>query len=128
MTERERLTALILECAAIHECGFDPDKRVPADKLAGFLLANGVILPPCKVGDTVWIVFSPKYPANPSDKGKWFMVQDGVQRLLRGSKGFSVETWNMGTYPETKIGDTVFLTREDAEAALKKRRKEVNTT
>ena len=32
---------------------------------------------PCEVGQTVWVVFSPKSPANPKDKGKWFMIQDG---------------------------------------------------
>ena len=53
MTELERLTVLIEECAAIHESGFDPDKRISAEALARYLLSNGVILPLCKVGDYV---------------------------------------------------------------------------
>lgn len=105
-------------------CEFVKCEECRGRELAEKLIENGVILPPCKVGDTVWLVFTPKHPANPSDKGKWFMVQDGVQRLLYGAKGISVETWNMGTYAKSRIGDTVFLTREDAEAELEKRRKE----
>ena len=119
MTELERLTALILECAAIHECGFDPDKRVPADKLADFLLANGVLLPPCKVGDEVWHVLNLKS----SDAERWFMVKGGVQRLLYGANGISVETWDWGTYTENEIGKTVFLTREEAEEEIERRKK-----
>ena len=52
---------------------------------------------PCKVGDKAWFVFTLRFPAKPSDKGKWFMVEDGVQRLIYGAKGVSIETWNMGT-------------------------------
>jgi hypothetical protein len=53
MTELEQLTVLIEECAAIHESGFDPDKRISAEALARYLLSNSVLLPPCKVGDYV---------------------------------------------------------------------------
>lgn len=77
---------------------------------------------PCKIGDAVYVVYSPKYPANPSDKGKWFMREDGVQRILLGAKGWSIETWNMGTYPENKIGKTLFFNKEEAESALKERK------
>ena len=76
---------------------------------------------PCRVGDAVWVVYTPKYPANPSDKGKWFMRKDGIQRILLGAKGFSLETWNMGTISAQKIGKTVFFTIEEAERTLKDR-------
>lgn len=76
---------------------------------------------PCNVGDTVWVVFTPKHPANPNDKGKWYIVQDGVQRILYGSKGLSIETCNMGTISAKEMGRKLFLTREEAEKALKER-------
>ena len=85
---------------------------------ADHLLENGVIVPPCKVGDTVWIVYTPRWPADPADKGKWFMLEDGVQRIIYGVKGLSIETWNMGTIPESKFGVKLFLTKEQAEKAL----------
>ncbi len=74
---------------------------------------------PVSVGDTVWIVYSPKFPANPADKGKWFMLQNGVNRILYGAKGLSIETWSMGTISAKEIGRKLFLTREEAENALK---------
>ena len=85
------------------------------------LLNEGVIVPPCKVGDCVWLVFTPKYPANPNDYGKWFMSADGVQRIIYGKKGFSIETWNMGTISAKELGKTVFLTKEEAEEKFKER-------
>lgn len=97
----------------------------PAEVVADYLLANGVIVSPCKVGDYVWLVFTPKYPANPNDYGKWFMTQDGVQRIIFGAKGLSIETWNMGTIPAKEMGKKIFLTKEEAEAKLKEREKKV---
>ena len=119
MTERERLYELIVEAENKFfretPCGTDSSR---IEKVVEHLLVNGVILPPCKIGDEVWLVLNRKA----SDEERWFMVQDGVQELLRGLKGFSVETRNMGAYPESQIGDTVFLTREEAEAALERRK------
>ena len=93
-----------------------------AEVIADHLLDEGVIVPPCKVGDVVWFVYTPKWPANPADKGKWFMSEDGVQRIIYGAKGLSMETWNMGTIPVSKIGTKLFLTREEAARALAERR------
>lgn len=75
---------------------------------------------PCKVGDKAWFVFTPRSPANPSNKGKWFMVEDGVQRLIYGAKGVSIETWNMGTISAREIGKKLFFTKEEAEKVLAK--------
>lgn len=49
MTERERLVELIIE--SVRGCA-----RNWAEVIADHLLANGVIVPPCKVGDAVYIV------------------------------------------------------------------------
>ena len=83
----------------------------------------GVIVPPCKVGDYVWLVFTPKYPANPNDYGKWFMSADGVQRIIYGKKGLSIETWSMGTILAKELGKKIFLTKEEAEQKLKELKK-----
>ncbi len=85
---------------------------------ADYLLAEGVIVPPCKVNDNVWLVYTPRWPADPADNGKWFMIEDGVQRIIYGAKGLSIETWNMGTIPEKDIGKKLFFTKDDAEKAL----------
>ena len=115
MTELERLTALILEFAAIHECGFDPDKRVPADKLADFLLENGVILPPCKIGDEVYRI-SKRY-------GCWVVLPRYVDHLTFGRDYTGELVWTLETTTDDVLGNTVFLTREEAEAEIERRKK-----
>jgi hypothetical protein len=119
MSDRERLIRRLIAAASYP---YTMDSRSEIELLADYLLENGVILPPCKVGQEVWLVFTPKFPANPADKGKWFMTQDGVQRIILGAKGFSVETWNVGTIPAKEIGKKLFLTREEAEKELAERR------
>ena len=77
---------------------------------------RAVVLP-CKVTDLLYVIYSPKHPANPSDKGKWFMATAQVNRIKLGAKGFSIETW-MGSFSESEIGKTVFFTQSEAERAL----------
>ena len=76
-----------------------------------------VVVLPCKVTDLLYVIYSPKHPANPSDKGKWFMATARVNRIKLGAKGFSIETW-MGSFSESEIGKTVFFTQAEAERAL----------
>ena len=38
--------------------------------------------------------------------------------IIYGVKGWSVETWNVGTIPAKEIGKKLFFTKEEAEAAL----------
>ena len=57
---RERLIELILACDMENEvlvCFKErPKNRQAAEIIADHLLANGVIVPPCKVGDEIWVV------------------------------------------------------------------------
>jgi hypothetical protein len=92
--------------------------RMSIEACADHLIANGVTVHPCEVGQKIWLVFTPKHPANPNDKGRWFIQQDGVQRIIYGKKGVSIETWNMGTIPAKEIGKKLFFTREEAESHL----------
>lgn len=52
MTERDRL----IELLNADMSGCDGDY---AEELADYLIANGVIVPPCKVYDTVWAIENP---------------------------------------------------------------------
>lgn len=60
MTERERLIELLLKCDKVHEvlnCFHERPRKVQAAELiADHLLANGVIVPPCKVGSTIYML------------------------------------------------------------------------
>lgn len=102
MTELERLTVLIEECAAIHESGFDPDKRISAEALARYLLSNGVTLPPCKIGDEVYQTDGER------------VYKSVVKNVIYDTDGIA--------FDETAIGESVFLYVEEAE--IEKRRLE----
>ena len=82
-------------------------------ELADYLLANGVIVPPCKVGDTVWF--------NTYKKNATVCV--GIQPHIvdRIDVNCACDTKNLveTSIPSWTFGKTVFLTKEEAERALK---------
>lgn len=88
----------------------DSDLSLDSVRLADYLLANGVIVPPCKVGQTVYCI---RY-----DKArKPFVKPLGVLSVtMYGKGGFTIFTTKEDTF-----GKTVFLTQEEAEKALAER-------
>lgn len=89
---------------------------------ADHLLAAGVIVPPCKVGDKTYlllekvkggydIVVSKCVEISENENGKWFSMYFDCVDI-----GNSIE------FQSEDFGKTVFLTREEAERALAKRR------
>lgn len=104
MTDRERLVELIN--GKTHTMKFQNsdhwfDFQQKCEELADYLLANGVIVLPCKVGDTVY-------------------QTDGIRIYESKIKSIIYDTNNFA-FDETAIGKSVFLTREEAEKALKER-------
>lgn len=80
--------------------------------IADHLIENGVIVPPVKVGQTVWYQWEALL-----DNGTVFAIGiDGRNKMW-----ISVRYISGLTYYHTSddIGKTVFLTKEAAEAALK---------
>lgn len=79
-------------------------------QLADYLLENGVIVPPCKVGDRLYqIVKMPKH----TFVSEFPIIAEPQQIIYRNI---------MGAYsciPFDDFGKTVFLTRAEAEAKLK---------
>ena len=122
MTERERLIKLLDERIAIQECSFSPDKPLTTDALADYLLARGVIVPPCKVKNTVWCVLEDKQA-----EGGWFISEEHVTDA--GARGIWLSAFappkdDHGNFiPWKQVGVDTFTTREEAEAALAERRK-----
>ena len=100
MKQHERLAFLLQQIGIEYPCA-----------VADYLLANGVIVPPCKIGDTVYII---------SD-----YTNEILDRLIIGiiikkdGYGFVFET--QSSWSDTDIGKTVFLTQEEAEKALAER-------
>ena len=79
--------------------------------IADYLLANGVIVPPCKVGDTVYCVRTVKVLESDDRSRASFMT------VCREEKRVSPVIFELSMIDS--IGKTVFLTKEEAEQALK---------
>ena len=97
------------------------------DILADYLLANGVIVPPCKVGDTMNEVMNPPHikPYFIVSRVCAVHIADGTRNSCNHKREsyFLAECPNtryVKKYPLSKIGKTVFLTKEEAEQALRK--------
>lgn len=89
----------------------DLDKldRCQIQAIADHLLANGVIVQPCKVGETVWFIRNGK------------IIETKVDKIVLKYRGLYIKLDCNSMYETScnSIGKTVFLTREEAERALK---------
>jgi hypothetical protein len=99
---KDRLASLLSEAE-----GLVNNDLPTVEQIADYLLDNGVIAPPCKVGDTVYWYNMGGEIAEAKVKMLGFAV--------RHSKGFEYDV------PFDAFGKTVFLTREEAEKALAER-------
>ena len=124
MTERERLIEIICEGLA-QNCGGNctlPNKMYCQNChiLADYLLEHGIIVLPCKVGDTVWWV-TEIVDENCGEKpdillgeiASFSVQKEGLWAFCRYVGGLTF--WHL----VSDFGKTVFLTREEAERALK---------
>lgn len=74
------------------------------------------IVPPCKVGDTVWYIEGGYYRKT-NLKAKPITVTEISQKEVKGKLQWAIIA-NGTRYKFTSIGKTVFLTREEAEKEL----------
>ena len=130
MTERERLIRLL-------DIIIQPGQKTLGD-IADYLLANGVILSPVKVGDAVyvnpytWDYLSFSDYEHYFIHSEHFLIAEVVSIIkTRKQNIIKLKIYNKTTcspkykrYPISSIGITVFLTKEDAEKALKDKKKE----
>ena len=127
MSDRDRLIELIKQ--ATTEVTFRTSGRrlvtkiqrsrvdkAEAKDLANHLLANGVIVPPCKVGDIVYTIFEGDIEALKVTYTKTEESAEFVYRYYDARNKFL----NM-PFSDRSIGKTVFLTKEEAEKALAER-------
>ena len=87
-----------------------------SEEIADHLLAEGVIVPPCKVGDVVWW----------TDGCTKFTHLVEVTRITYTKEyGFDISGFTRNLkhkiFNEEDIGKTVFLTKEQAQKALAER-------
>ena len=105
---RDRLIELIGQARAMEASGIQC--KVSNGYIADYLLAEGVIVPPCKVGQTVW------FPSEYYD-GPYPLI---ITRLEIYEEETILYSEGGEWHPED-FGKTVFLTREEAEKALAER-------
>ena len=87
-----------------------------AENITDDLLANGVIVPPCKVGDSLWDIRS--WANSRLSIINRTIEEVKVERIIFDEFGIGIETEDATYFPE-HFGDLIFLTREEAEKALK---------
>ena len=120
MSEKERLIELLKQTnGAIY---WDSSDKDFIDKVADHLLANGVIVPPCKVGDVVYKItpnglFIKDYEVVGFHLGDFLTLRGHKRKPYLVSYDRTSRYLKHITLDE--IGKTAFLTREEAEAALK---------
>jgi hypothetical protein len=114
MTDRERLIELHTKAHTEwlqKEYDHETDKSI-AEYVADYLLANGVIVPPCKVGDAVYAVGMITGQVIPSEVVGIEHTENDMFLILANQTVVST------VY---QLGKTVFLTKEEAEEKLKER-------
>ena len=109
MTDRERLIELIQN--AVNGCA-----RNWAEIITDYLLANGVIVLPCKIGQKL-------YDATEFFNGclypEIYEMVSNEMNIERTDKDNLVFTYDGMYIKKEDIGKTVFLTKEEAEQKLK---------
>ena len=83
------------------------------DYVAEYLTANGVIVPPCKVGETVYVVNS-LWVSEYTVEAVWW---DGLMFQFNAENEEYADECSVFYFFDERIGKTVFLSREDAEKA-----------
>ena len=113
---RDKLIELIKQSVTVCEDGACPmyTRVGEVEALADHLLANGVIVPPCKVGQTVYAVGYREIYAGTVIEIKSFETEDGTEKTYHAED----DGYPIG-FTDEDFGKTVFLTREEAEQALR---------
>ena len=123
MTERDRLinelkkaknNCLIRESGGCLACKYRGQADCTLENLADRLLANGVIVAPCYIGQTVYCLI----------QGFENPLKATVNRITVKVDGVVISCSVLGyfgqSYMATDFGKTVFLTPEEAEKALER--------
>lgn len=105
MTQREKLINLI----------YNTQHMTDISEVADHLFANGVIVLPCKVGDVLYYIGS---RAN-GKKIEKYVKEEAVEMISKDGHSIYAHVSRALLIDLADLGKTVFLTREEAEAALK---------
>lgn len=122
---KDRLIELIREAELAHleDTIMRPHTVSSNDFLADYLLENGVIVPPCKVGQTVYALW------NIPTEAKYVIYCAEVKEIRITKKNNRLATiyrlepvayrGRVREYYDSEFGELVFINEEEAEAKLK---------
>lgn len=127
MTERERLIKFLNDATFgvnVHTLA-DHLHKETIEAVADYLLANGVIVPPCKLGDTVYIIenrdmlnIDPSVCSVTDDE----IYEMGYGRTQSGELKWLFLLLETGEdFYDDEVGKTVFLSKDEAEKVLAER-------
>ena len=105
-------------CDDSHEVGLSPMESFE-EMAADHLLAAGVIVPPCKVGQLIWHITRHYDGRIDLMEGKVSMLQQKADKSWKIRISVRSSVWD---FTPSEIGQIYFLTREEAEKALAERR------
>lgn len=109
MTDRDRLIKLIQKA-------HDGCVKISTQRLADYLLANGVIVPPYEIGTKVYVITSA------TSNGKNLYIFEDTITAYQINMGYRVMCFDNHLGEPHWNWDKVLLTKEEAEAELKKER------
>ena len=106
---RDRLVGLLKKADKNSSDKLITDYEDAIQDNADYLIENGVIVLPCKVGETVWFIRDEK------------TIETKVEKIVLKNKGVYLKLGCNAMYETScnSIGKTVFLTKEEAEQKLK---------
>lgn len=112
MTDRKRLIELMQEAS---QSKSDYAGNIGLGQIADYLLEHGIIVPPCKVGDIVYV----PYEDSQTIEEKRVKSISHVINEFDNSMVFKCK--HDYVFLDTEINRKVFLARKEAEKALKER-------
>ena len=95
------------------------DGRTWREHLADYLLANGVIVPPCKVGDKIYTIYP--YGSDIFEHTVHAISANANEQATDIRLCAYDESKDNARYSSAWIGRNVFLSRKDAEKAINER-------
>lgn len=121
MTQREKLIELLIDSSCCpketdcEDCEYRENAACREEMIADYLLANGVVVLPCKVGDKVYRLIDMSHTTHNS-----FLIIETVCSV--NPTYTNIMGW-LSEIPMEQFGETIFFTKEEAEKALEKKNK-----
>lgn len=121
MTEREKLVDLLQNVPA------DYEGNRGVGTIADYLLKNGVIVPVVEIGTTVYEIRQKGISFSNRRYDSSITTKKQLKNAIFDGKTLYIESKLYAKSDNVRLGNTVFLTREEAENALEERKNENET-